>query len=394
MSSNLIAQTYTKFDISNSGIQNNYIQSSCEDQNGVLWFGTRSGISSFNGKDWTLYNSSNSIISGTIGQIIAKDSMLFAISFSSPLDNNFKQGVIYKFDGNKWDVLLKSNSETYTGLDLDTKKNIWISTIPNGLIKLSGSNVTYFKRSDGFISSDSIWSVKVDSKGNKWLGSWKNGLIKFNDSQSITYNTNSSSICSDFIKCLYYDKINNLILAGSWDGCISKFSLDKVQIESFNSKNSGLLLEKIETITEYGGRYWFGAISLLQNHKGAFSWDGKYTWTNYSPNPVVYSISPYKSMQKIILGTPMGAYLLDLPNAGNFNINQIDKKNDILLLENNFIIIPNILNENKIYIYKLNGQLFKCENLEPKNNIFDLNFLPPNNYVIKVGKKSKLINIH
>jgi ligand-binding sensor domain-containing protein len=49
-----------------NGLIDNYVQAICGDQKGNIWFGTKAGISVFNGSSWTSYTQDNGLASNNI----------------------------------------------------------------------------------------------------------------------------------------------------------------------------------------------------------------------------------------------------------------------------------------------------------------------------------------
>jgi hypothetical protein len=365
-----------------------------------LWFGTIGGISMFNGTDWVRYDATNSVVSGTIGKIIEYDSKLYAITFISPQipqsqpPIKYNSGTIYRFDGSNWEVFISSSQESFTDLAFDSKNIAWITTIPNGLICYDGKQAKYFNRNSGHLLSDSLWSIKIDNEGNKWLGTWKIGLLKFKDTMTIgNYRAGATGLCSDFVRCMYFDKFKNTLLIGSWDRCITRLNLNNLTFEGFGKDNSGLNLDMIEGITEYGGRYWICSQSLSKHNNGAYSWDGRYSWINYKPSANVWCVAPYKSQQKIILGTPIGAFLYDLPNANNENLTAL-KKFPFKVIENTIILLPEQSEVKLINIYNLSGQLAKQIITTPHQTKITLADLGPSLYILECENRTQLIVIN
>jgi ligand-binding sensor domain-containing protein len=384
-------QTYSKFDVTNSGIYNNYIQACCEDKNGNLWFGTRDGISMYNGNDWVQFNSGNSVVSGTIGKLIAYDNEIFAINnynnASLPPKSLSKTGTVYKYDGTSWKVFLESSTETFTDIAIDVNKTAWVTTIPNGLIKFDGKQVEYINRTKNKLPCDSLWCIQIDNLGSKWLGTWKNGLVKYTDSVVSNYKSGPGALCNEFVRCLYFDKQKNHLIIGSWENCITRYNINNNSFEGFGAGNSGYNLPKLEAITEYGGRYWFAS-----QGNGGLSWDGKYSWLAYSPTAYVFSLTPYRKRQQIVFGTAVGAFLYDLPNAGNQNF-QMNEVTTFNLNDNNVMNFIETNQVKNIDILNLNGQLIYHLNSSTAIVTLNLSFLKSGYYIAKIENRSQLILI-
>lgn len=120
----------------------------------------------------------------------------------------------------------------------DKKGFLWIAT-NNGLNRFDGSNFQVFKHEEdnpNSLSGNNIRALFEDSKGNIWIGTLRNGLNRY-DYQAGTFQqylhdeNNANSISSNEILCIYEDKNGQL-----WVG---------------TEKGLNLFDEKTETFTQF-----------------------------------------------------------------------------------------------------------------------------------------------
>lgn len=119
------------FHVSNGLIDEEISSVLCQ-KNGTVWIGSKSGLISFNGSDFSYY---------TIG-----------------------------FD---------NNSNHIRSLLIDYEDNLWIGT-HSGLYKYRGKGFTIYDRQNGYgLGNAFIYQITRDANGNLWFGTENNGTFKF-----------------------------------------------------------------------------------------------------------------------------------------------------------------------------------------------------------------------
>ena len=132
-------KTTNIFHVNNGLIDENITSVLCQ-KNGTVWIGSKSGLISFNGKDFSYY---------TIG-----------------------------FD---------NNSNHIRSLLFDYEDNLWIGT-HSGLYKYRGKGFTVYDRQNG-LGSAFIYQIIRDVNQNLWLGTENNGVFKFSNGFFKNYST-------------------------------------------------------------------------------------------------------------------------------------------------------------------------------------------------------------
>jgi ligand-binding sensor domain-containing protein len=163
---------------------------------------THEGVAYFDGTNWTLYNSSNSIL---------PDAPIYNIQVDYQNNVWVTTTGLAKFDGTNW-TLYNINNSCLTNygngpLGLDSTGNVWLSDGHYGFIKFNGTNcTTYINPLLG--SYPGGGSVYTDIDGSVWQMT-NNRLIHFDGFNMITYNWQNSPLPNYTITCLSIDKYGN-----------------------------------------------------------------------------------------------------------------------------------------------------------------------------------------
>jgi len=160
----------------NDGLIDNHIRSVIIDENGIKWFGSVKGISRFDGNNWTnldFQNITNTIFSNNLLQNMIQDNkgnIWFTIGkgVSSFDCKNLQLSTIEKL----W---IEAGSPVIS-MAIDKKGDFWMGTNGCGIIFYNGQELHKLNLL-GNNSLDVINSVFIDRKGNKWFATF-NGLLK------------------------------------------------------------------------------------------------------------------------------------------------------------------------------------------------------------------------
>ena len=195
---------WTIHDTSNSSLPNTWLTCFTIDRNDVKYIGSNCLIK-FDENIWTVYDTNNTDWPG------------FYINCISVDYNNIKwigtDSGLVRFNGNSWNVLNTSNSNLPSNkincIGIDNNNYKWIGT-DNGLAVFNDSNWTIFNNSNSKLISNNIYCLLIDSSGNKWIGS--QGLVKYNGYNWTIYDTLNSALPSNFVLSIVSDRNNNLLL--------------------------------------------------------------------------------------------------------------------------------------------------------------------------------------
>ena len=151
-----------------NGLVGNRVRDIVEDRNGVIWFGTRSGLSALENDTFRSYTDKDGLPESRIRDLLYLDSDRLLIAT--------RNGIAI-FDGEKFENLHTDhglvNNRVMT-LELDDKGIMWIGT-EEGLSAYDGENFRNFTIQNG-LANNLIYDVFHDENGNIWIGTYGGGI--------------------------------------------------------------------------------------------------------------------------------------------------------------------------------------------------------------------------
>ncbi len=259
-----------------NGLVNNEVTSIHQDKYGFLWFGTRGGLSKYDGYDFSVIRyapfSGNNLTNQAVEAIaednyhtlwigtkngglnsysLLKDSVKhyypssdikiqeikdLEVDSSGTLFIGSLHG-IYTFSNGKFKTI--NNQLSINTIKIDVSGRVWVGT-SSGLFLYQQKSKTLKSINLG-LKNPNITSIAIDNKaGAIYLGGWHVGLLKYHvKSQKAEsfLNTQSKENANDSENTyrLYLDKSRNLWV-GTWGGGLDKFDINKKTFEHLNIK--------------------------------------------------------------------------------------------------------------------------------------------------------------
>lgn len=308
------------------GLRSNTVWSITQDDQGYMWFGTKNGLSRFDGYQFKSYQfdkqSQNSLSDNFIHSILKFDDETFWIGTESGVSIlNLKKESFKDFE------LLKNN--VVFDILKDKKGIIWIATKINGLYRYDPKNKDFknFRASNQKtgLSSNQIRKLALDKYGNLWIGTFGNGLDKLNTSnfEFKNFKTDNSGLSNNFILTVYAGLDGNIwagTLTGGLDFYNQKNNSFQVYRKGQNSINDDIIRSiyqptrnKLYVGTEKG-------LNVLNIATGEFK-----AFTNQISDPLsisdnaVYSIFPDRE-GGIWIGTFFGGVNYFQENGSEFEL--------------------------------------------------------------------------
>ena len=287
------------------GLPQNSVMSIIQTRNKYLWFGTERGIARFDGVNFTIFNSTKSknirnnrttalledqngiIYSGTRGGGLnrIKNGIIECFLKEDGLEDNFilslledSRGVIWigtfkglsRIDKNGnlsiFDPNGKFKDKIILALTETPDGRIWIGTYKNGIFSISGDKINSYtiKRTRADIS---IRTFLVDHKGRLWAGTNGKGLAYYTDNNFIPYKSNTL-LSGQTIFSLFEDSENNIWI-GTANG-LNRMTKGKVSKWNEESIMSKIIIRSL--FEDHEGSLWVGT-----NTQGLFRlMDGKF----------------------------------------------------------------------------------------------------------------------
>jgi len=224
-------------------------KSTLYDSRGNLWFGTQgAGVSMYDGRSFTTYNTGNGLANNTVFSIIEdKSGNIWFGTWG---------GGVSKYDGKLFITYSTKHglvSNYVREITEDKKGNLWFGTDGGGVSRFNGESFTNFSTQEG-LSNNSIRSIVEDKKGNLWFGTRGGGVSKYDGKSFITYNI-EQGVASNNVISITEDKIGNLWFGTDGAGVTM---YDGNSFITYNTKH-GLTNNFVYSIYEdVEGNLWFG----------------------------------------------------------------------------------------------------------------------------------------
>jgi ligand-binding sensor domain-containing protein len=257
---------------------------------GIVWVGTYgSGADSFDGTNFTNYNSSNSGIAyNNVWAVYpeTEEEIWFGCGSSG--------GGVCLLDlgsevPDEWITYDKAstgggiNNNAIRAITHEDGGILWIGTNGGGMSKFDGVNWTLYKTTEGLINNY-VWGIAIDSQGNKWIST--NGGVSKYDGTNFTNYTKNEGMSSNAGRGIAIDNNGTTIWVGTNGGGLNKF--DGSTWTCYNKGNSNIPSNYVKDVAvDSQGNVWCATLV------GAVKFDGT-NWTNWTselPNDGVWGVN-------------------------------------------------------------------------------------------------------
>lgn len=251
-----------KIDVKNlkNSLKDNDVQAIAEDKAGSIYFGTKTGLSIYNGSTFSNYKIKDGVSDddNIYSIVIDKQQKIWVGSGNGVY--MFKDGAFLPIDAVNKQKTDRGNLPVYCIFE-DRNGSMWFA-VENGAIKYNGSKVERFNKANGFIDKR-VSSIIQDKKGHLWLGT-DEGVFEYNYSsfQHIGENEGMAS-----------NKVYLMLLDGDYLWVGTNKGLDKIDLQSYYNSNKpnikhygkeeglkGVECNSNSTFKDADGNLWFGTI--------------------------------------------------------------------------------------------------------------------------------------
>ncbi len=190
------------------------------------WLCTYSGLIKYSDEtDWTIYNTSNSLLNSNRvnSGALDKDGNVW---LGLQPDNYSQGGGVIKIKGDEWTVFTSENSglpnNNVREIAADTDGNIWIGVSvwnepeSTGLVKFDGVEWTFYNSINSNFPDSYISNIKVSNSGDVWLTTGDE-LVRFANNEWTIFESSSTE---PFIYAIDIDN-SNVVWASSGDYLLS-----------------------------------------------------------------------------------------------------------------------------------------------------------------------------
>ena len=170
-----VVRTYTAAD----GLSGDPVRQLVEDKDGSLWIATAAGLNHLiNGKIET-YSTKDGLPSNDVANVhLGTDGTLWVQTQNSE--------IVRRIHGRFEPWHIQGITGPTVNMLEDRNGNWWFAYATEGLVRVSGQQVSRFTTKDG-LSSDLITSLYEDRDGDVWVGTNEGGLDRFRDGSFTTY---------------------------------------------------------------------------------------------------------------------------------------------------------------------------------------------------------------
>jgi len=257
-----------------NSLKDNHVQAIAEDKNGTIYFGTKTGLSVFDGKNFKNYNIKDGVSDDdNIYSIIIDKQNRIWIGTGNGVHNFVNETFIPVEVINKVKTD-RGNLPVYSILQ-DRSGNIWFAS-ENGAIKYNGKTVERYNKSNGLIDKR-VTTIVQDKKGHLWFGT-DEGVFEYNYT-SFQHIGENEGLASNKVYLMLLD--GNNLWVGTNKG-LDKINLDvyyatnKFEIKHYGKEEglNGVECNSNSTFKDADGNLWFGTI------KGTTVYNPRFDKTN------------------------------------------------------------------------------------------------------------------
>jgi ligand-binding sensor domain-containing protein/signal transduction histidine kinase/CheY-like chemotaxis protein len=246
-----IWRTYTYLD----GLTNNYVNAIETDRQGQIWFGTKSGLSVFDGQGFVTFTKTEGLISNQVFAIYLDSQGILWIGTDNGL-SRYDGSTFTNFNGQ--DGLA---GERVLVINQDSLGRLWVGT-DSGPFRYDGTKFVSLAEHGGLLTKKTL-ALCEDRDGNLWIGT-DAGLARYSSKQCEVFTT-EQGLVDNFIHAIHQDRQDIL-----WIGTAKGLSRYDGQTFVNFTVADGLMHDSVNSIEEdMDGRLW------LATGNGVSLYDGR-----------------------------------------------------------------------------------------------------------------------
>ncbi len=297
------------FHVNNGLIDENITAVLCQ-KNGTVWIGSKTGLISFNGKEFFYYNIGFDNNSNHIRSLL--------IDYEDNLWIGTHSG-LYKYRGKGFTVYDRQHglgSAFIYQIIKDVNQNLWIATENNGVYKYSNGFFKNYSYKQG-LPSNLIYAILPQDDGSVWFGGDK-GISVFKNEviQNAPFGKGFKQEAP--INCLYKDSKNVIWVGGENGLCAMKKNGGSYTITYYKlpvKKNENETYQVWSIIEDHKGNIWAGTYL-----SGLFKLEGDHFKQQAisSPNEVTTALDLCKDNYGNLYAATLNGVLMFNPDKHNY----------------------------------------------------------------------------
>ncbi len=245
------------------GLSENTVFCILQDSKGYMWFGTKDGLSRFDGKNFRIFRNSedNPVSLGNNfvrAMLEVNEDCLFIGTDVGLYYMDVVHEAFYFVESKTADgtSMLTAVSSLYK----DQEDCLWIGTMAQGVFKynLITKELQKVLSSEFDLAGHAVWSIYGDKSGTIWLGS-RLGLLRYNSSTNRLEAIKGLAYRMDTydheILCIHEDEKGNLWL-GTWGEGVKFYNKQNFEEDIYQGKNDPVhYISKVRAIHKYDDQH-------------------------------------------------------------------------------------------------------------------------------------------
>ena len=221
--------------ITNSYLSSNIVTAIAQDDNGMMWFGTKRGLNSFDSYNFEEYNQADGIINATITDIVPYGDTLFIATEKGLCIYNIKNKTANNYFANIDTLVLPDNYIYHIAKPINNRMTI--CTKGGTSVYDLATKSFYIPRINNYFPEYEVKQIEYVEHDNSWWLATSKGLLRYQDeNQSIRHFYHikdvSNSLPDNNLRCMYKIDDNRIFIGTSNGLCL--LDVEKEQIERIN----------------------------------------------------------------------------------------------------------------------------------------------------------------
>lgn len=238
----ILFRNYTVAD----GLSSNTVRAIRQDDQGFMWFGTKNGVSRFDGYQFKLYqfkkDNPASLGNNFIHAIEKADSAHLWIGTENGI-------YILDLETERFEPLAMLEGKVVFDILKDSTGSIWITTRLHGLYRYTPADKKLMhleQKNDGqSLSSNVLTKMALDNDGHLWIGTYGNGLdVLDTKTMKVTNYNVAKGASSNFIISVYKD-LQGKIWAGTMNGGVCVWDQQTRCFTTYNKTSTPAINDNI-----------------------------------------------------------------------------------------------------------------------------------------------------
>ncbi len=242
------------------GLSSSSVSKIIQDRQGLLWFGTQSGLNRFDGYSIERYEhdpfDKNSLSHNLIQTMYYEDDDVLWLGTYGGLNRfDMKSGEFTWYQHSADDRATLSNN-VVVAVTQSSRDELWVGTL-KGLNRYDEENNRFIRYTE--LPNDVIRSLAVDNQGTLWVGSY-GGLSRYvaEEDRFVTFTPEGGekdSLPSPFVMSILPDpEKRELLWIGTWGGGVSKINTHTGEMVTYTLPSNEIYTMMFDS----AGRLWAG----------------------------------------------------------------------------------------------------------------------------------------